>query len=131
MKHKKTILVLLLMVVALLVAFLLQTSSATSLFYRETATEDSIRASWLYLNEERTYTFQIDAKTYGCVEVETNGGTYWLEVIDADGKYHYSTVGQEGSKTWLFSSDQDVTVNLTLYKHSGGCHIYISDEPIY
>lgn len=132
MKKTKQIfpLVLAVVIVAVL-AVALWTRSQTSLFYRETATEDSFRASWLYLDEERSYTFQIDARKNCCVEVDTNGGTYWVEVVDTEGDCIYSTVGQKGHRSWIFSSDQDITVKLILYKHSGEFFIFFSDEPIY
>ena len=128
MKKLKLLLPLVL-VMALAVA--LWTRSQTSLFYRETATEDSFRASWLYLDEARTYTFQIDAFQYVEAEVDTNLGTYWIEVTKADGETIWSTVGQKGFRSWIFSSDQDITVKLILYRHSGEFNIFFSDEPIY
>ena len=130
-KTGQIILLVLALLIAMVLVLILWSRSQTSLFYRENASEDSFRASWLYLDEERTYTFQIDAFQYVEAEVDTNLGTYWIEVTRADGKTIWSTVGQKGFRSWIFSSDQDITVKLILYKHSGGFRISFSDEQIY
>ena len=129
-KNNKLILILLSVAAVVLAVVVSQTCSATRLFYIEEKSGGSIQASYLYLDEERTYTFEVAKKKYGCVEVETNGGSFYVEVIDAYGKYIVDDCAMDD---WIytFDSETDITVNLKFVEHSGAFRIFFSDEPIY
>ena len=129
-KNHKLSLILLSVAAVALAVVVTRTCSATRLFCLEEKSGHRIQASYLYLDEELTYTFAVDKKKYGCVEVKTNGGSFYVEVIDADGKYLVDDCAMDHC-TYTFDSETDITVNLKFVEHSGSFRIFFSEEPIY
>lgn len=128
---KKRYFLLIVVILLLVVGFLFRGTASPDdirIGFQEKTTDTSWQIRYLYLDTELTRTISIEKENQGCVlDYETNGGSYFLEIIDASGEVLETTVGQ-GSGSFIFLASSDLTIRIRAEGHSGSFTLTLRDD---